>query len=59
MQNVHECSKFKFFYSYIVERQKIGRAPFFINFSKETFFDPLHFFSEESYKMKYFYNFSL
>jgi hypothetical protein len=40
MQNVHACSKFKKFYSYVVERQKIGRKPFFINFSKKTFFDP-------------------
>jgi hypothetical protein len=31
--------KFKNFYSYVVERQKIDRKPFFINFSKKTFFD--------------------
>jgi hypothetical protein len=43
-----------------VERQKIGRKPFFINFSKKTFFDPgvilakLTFFRKKAKKLHIF-----
>jgi hypothetical protein len=42
MQNVHACSEFQNFCSYVVEIQKIGRKPYFINFFL-IFFCPAFF----------------